>query len=397
MGRRLITSISCQSGTELWCFDQQICALVRINMESLQAEAIVPPMKIIEDEDYVVEKLIGWKEKILILPAQLNRRWVIYDKNSGNLEYVNFCNENHRPAATVLIEDRLILLPVCVKDPIIILDLPERKIIARHCFEDSCLFPAYGIETGEVHVDHAYGMEIWEARVEHGNIFFLIRGTSYYGKIRDEKICLVKIHTPELLWCADFCENNIWAMGSYGKYLYQFDEKGNLLRKFLTDLQTEIARILVGVHIFLIPLEKNKIWVFDRSDEQVKNIDIEMKENNRIFPPFPGNVEYWDYVEVKHAIWFLPLRNPLLVIDADTGKSQQKEITYENGFSSDKYWKYCNYVREKRKFSSFFYEDNDGELEQYMELIQRNTDKRKEERVYCGEIIWETMVEAEHG
>ena len=86
-----------------------------------------------------------------------------------------------------------------------------------------------------------------------------------------------------------------------------------------------------------------------------------------------------------------------MVIDADTGKSQQKEITYENGFSSDKYWKYCNYVREKRKFSSFFYEDNDGELEQYMELIQRNTDKRKEERVYCGEIIWETMVEAEHG
>ena len=50
-----------------------------------------------------------------------------------------------------------------------------------------------------------------------------------------------------------------------------------------------------------------------------------------------------------------------------------------------------------RSFSSFFYEDNDGELEQYMELIQRNTDKRKEERVYCGEIIWETMVEAEHG
>jgi hypothetical protein len=241
-------------------------------------------------------------------------------------------------------------------------------------------------------------MEIWEARVDQRNIFFLIKGTRYYGKIRNQEICFIKTHTPEPLLCADFYENSGWAVGSCGKYLYQFNEKGILLKSFFIDLKTEIARIIVKAkYIFFLPLEGNSIWIFDRKSEKVKTVSMEMKKSVSIFPPLLTVLHYWDYVEIKHEIWLLPLRHPLLIIDTDTGRIQQKEITYTDKFSTMKYWSCCNYVRNIRKQSSFFNENAEGELEKYMQLIQCNIDIPEKENECCGKIIWKTVVKMNRG
>lgn len=385
MMKRLITCVSCQRKEEIWCFDEQIYALCKIDKESLQAECLIHPTEILKDTDYEVRQMVAWRDKLLILPVQLNQWWVIYDKNTGSLEYADFCRENYRSSAVVLIDDRLVLLPASIKDPVIMLDLQKREIIARKYIGNSCFI----LEDG---------MEIWEAREEQGNIFFLIRGTCYYGQIRDLEIHLVKICTPEPLLCADFCENNGWAVGSNGKYLYQFDEEGNLRKESLIDLKTEIARIIVkSKYIFLLPLEGNQIWIFDRKSEDVKNIQMKVEKDAAIFPPITGILDYWDYVEIKREIWLLPLRHPLLMIDKDTGRSQQKEITYTYRLSAEKYWSCCNYVRSIRKQPSFFIENTDGELEKYLELIQENSNLSKEEKECCGEAIWKTVVKINHG
>lgn len=379
MKRKLVTCVSCQSGEQLWCFDEQLCALCKINKENLQAECVVSPMEVLEDETYEVRKLIAWRDKILILPVQLNQQWVIYDINTGKLEYGNFCTENHRSGASVLMGDRLVLLPVCIENPLIFIDLQEKEIIDRQYLRDPYLISKEG-------------MEIWEASVNQGKVYFLIRGTSYYGEIEDGKVRLVSIQAPEPLWCADFCERGGWAVGSKGNYLYQFDEKGNLVDSFSVQLKTEIVRILMKQNkVFLILTEGKGIWMFDKDSGKVRKIDMAREEEKATFPPFSGILDYWDYVETQNRICFLPLRHPMQVIDVETGRDQQKVITYSDDFSKRDYWSYCNYVRKIRWQCPFFNETLDGDFGNYLELIQGDISISKEKEKLYGEKIWDCL------
>lgn len=383
MKRKLITCVSCQSNGEFWCLDEQIYVLCKINMESLQAECKLSPMKILADELSEVRKLIAWEDKILILPAWLEQRWGVYDKNTGDLEYVNFLWERYELAEAVLIGDRLILIPVFANDPVVIMDLRERRIIARQYLQD-------------IHFTPNRKMEIWQVRDGDSKICFLLRGTRHYGEIREEQVRLVKIRAPETLWCADFYEDGGWAVGSYGKSLYQFDREGNLLDSISIDLKVEIVRMVVkSQYIFLLPAEGERIWIFDRNSRQVKQDNMAMEENEPILPPLLREPSYWGYQENEHTIWFLPLLYPLKIMDTDTLLCQQKVITYTERFSREKYWIYYKYAMFTRNIKNRFpiCENPVGNVEGYLEFMKNYSYVSEKERKLCGERIWEALCE----
>lgn len=322
MKRKLITYVSCKSGEELWCLDEQIYALCKIDVDNMQAECKISPMEILEEGISEVRKLISWGDKILLLPAQLDQRWGVYDKITGDLQYENFCKEGYQLGQAVLSGDRLIVVPIFATDPVAIISLNEKKIIARQYLQTPYFIPNKK-------------MEIWQIREGYGKIRFLIRGTCFYGQIKEEEVELVRVHAPEPLECADFYENEVWAVNGCGNCLYHFDEEGNLLESIPIELKTEVTKMLAkSRYIFLLSVE-DRIWIFDKNSRQIKQDCTEMEENVSILPPLSSEPAYWDYAESEHEIWFLPVLYPLQIMDADTLLCQQKVITYADSFSEE--------------------------------------------------------------
>lgn len=348
-------------------------------METLQVECIASPMQILADEGYEVRKLINWKNKIIILPVQIGKRWVIYDKLKKEIKYEKFCSDCYRVAEAVLSEDILILFSLSINNPIIVIDIQKRRIIQKIDFSISAL----GSDEG---------MGVWSAKVNRDGIYFFIQNSFFFGCLNQNGLSLIQIKVNEPLACADFCEDAGWAVTCCGKYLYHFDKEGNVLGKYLAEQGIAFTRIIAeNKKIFLFPLVEGEIRVFDVENELFKKIGTLHKNKVSGYLEFSNLPAYWGYVKKNLKMWFLPLKYPFQIIDLDTLTWEEKVLEYTDGFSEDKYEAYCRYVRNIKGFI-FSENSSNRKLKKYFELVDRNSvllTQRGEET--NGDIIWKTV------
>lgn len=384
MRETLVTCVSYQDGDYLWCFDEIICALSRINLVTLQVECVISPMQIFAEGEFKVRKLIGWKDKIIILPVRINKKWIIYNKQKNEIEYMNFCLEDFESSETFLIENKLYFLPICVEKPIIIIDLTKKEVIRR-----------ISLQHIEFHTNEK--MKIWDGKLNQGDICFLIRESCFYGRLNERSFHLIKLNVSKPLACADFYEGFIWAVDNDGKKIYKFDKKGNLIKDILLDAETKFTRILVEKEcIFLLPEYGYEILKFDTENEEEEKIG---KGSEMKFLDFPEMLEmielpvYWDYIKKDLEIWFLPFKGQLKKFNMNKLICDKRTIEYSDIFSSITYKKYLDYVR-KIKNKLIIYENSTKlNCKKYLELLKYG--KRLEKGILkksYADIIWKTLL-----
>lgn len=380
MKEPLISIISYQDEKFLWCYDYIICALSKINMKTLQVECVLTPMQILLDDQYEVLKLVGWKNKIILLPENIGKRWIIYDKLSEKVEYDIFCLENHSVAESFLIEDKLILIPIFIKNPIIIVDLQKRKEIKKIEFPN---------------IDFLQKSQIWNAKMDQKDICFLIPNSNYYGRLNNNKLSLIKIESLENLACADFHMGIGWAIDYQGKQLYQFNKEGKILRIYYINTGILFSKIIVkNQYIYLIPSFKSGIRVFNINHKSIKKIGEEKIKNSGLSEIF-AMVDYWGYTETNTHIWFLPLKYSLLIVNINTLSYRRELLEYPKIFSENQYWKYYKYVRTiKSTRDKFIFFENLGTttLKRYIKLIENGKNNIKITTISSwSKYIWETL------
>lgn len=378
MKENLISCVSYWDGEFLWCYDEVICALSKVNLTTLQVECILTPMQILNNGRFEVRKIIGWGNKLIILPCDIGNKWIIYNKDCGKLEQIYICSVHQRYAEAVLLEEnKLILFPISINAPILVIDLLKRIIIKKINLQN------LGLEVKN-------GMEIWNIKKDQGDICFFIQNSFFYGRLNNDGISLIKIDTSESFLCADFHDGIGWAIGNQGKHLYQFDRWGKVLNDYQTDAETEYIRIIAERNcVFLLPVDKSKLWVFCCVDKGGKEIGREIESLTIGYPEILGMPAYWDYIKEDNSIFFLPLKYPFQNIDINTLVCKEIALKYSEEFSETKYWEYCEYARKNRKIV-FSENTSNSSLRRYLELIQWNNWKsEKQKKVSCAKKIWE--------
>lgn len=378
MRKRLIGWLYHWDGEYLWCYDEKICALSRININTLDVVCMVSPMEILKNGWYKAGNLVGWGDKIMIVPLEIGKKWVIYDKQNGNVEHDFFCTESYQSIAGNVIGDNFIVLPCDVYNPVLSIDLHKRKVVKKFDLR----------KFGLVAVDN---MIILDAKVVEGNLFFLIKNSCFYGRVNNKEFQLIQIQGERVLECADFFESINWAVDRHGKVLYQFDKEGNILRELFVNAETEVGRIAVeNKFVFLLPAAQHQIKVFDTDRNQMDNINKrEETETLSIIETF-GSVGYWEYFKKDRDLWFLPWRYSLQVVNLSTFTCSAKEILYADDFSEKMYTEYYRYVRKVKRF--FYYENKNLEKYLALDLIkEKEFILVQESEKYFGKKIWETL------
>lgn len=376
MSEKLLGWIYHWDGTYLWCYDEKICTLSRTDINTMNVICAISPVQILKGEWYEVGNLIGWGDKLIIIPQNIEKEWVIYDKQNGHIEYGIFCSEKQLSVAGAVLRNNLILFPASVSDPILVIDLQKREIIKKISLQDYGLVPEHD-------------MVILDTKLDKGDICFLIRNSCYYGRINDTEFQLTRIQAGVKLECADFYGDTGWAVDHGGKVLYQFDKAGNLLGELSINVGTEFGRIAVeNKKIFLLPVNQSQLWAFDVDKNQIKEIDVQQKETSFSILETFGSAGYWGYVKNGQNMWFLPWRYPLQILNIDTLICSQADFLYTDNFSKKEYVEYREYVQRLKR--PIYYETaSDKTIEKYLALVkEKNFTLGKTDEEYFGKKIW---------
>lgn len=379
MKEKLISCVSYLDGDILWCYDEIICTLNQLNLKSLQVDPVISSYQLLVDGGYEVRKIIGWKEKIIIIPVETNKRWIFFDKIKRKVEYKKICTKCIRSVEAILDGDQLFLLPVSAYDPVIVVDLSIEEI-SKIVY----LFDSENRKKDKI--------EIWKAKLNKKDSCFFIQNSFFYGIIKRKRIQLIKIKIPDLLACVDFDDDFGWGIDINGKYLFKFDREGNLVRKYILESGILFAGIIVTKkYIFLIPYVKNEITIFNITEEKKEKIKVNNDD------PFFKHLEllnlpsYWDSVKNSNKLFFLPIKNNLLIIDLNTLSFEEKSLEYSEMFSEKLYWDYYNNVRKIRSKYEFYENGLNVTIKNYIQSIKHSSLYSLDRTRICGNEIWKTL------
>lgn len=377
MRKQIIGRVFCQDGEYLWCYDEIIGALSRINTETMEADCIVSPMQIFKEEAYEVGQLILWKDAIIIVPIEIGKNWIIYKKETGQLSYSKFSSENFKSETSYLNGDKLTLIPVSIKEPIVVIDLLERMIVKKVSFPD-------------IGSDLESFMEIYDLKIDQRDVCFLIRNSFFYGRFSEkEELKLIRIQSDESLACADFSMGAGWAVNGTGSRLYHFDKEGNLLKSISINEKNKFGMMILEERkIFLLPVKGTGLKVFDIDNECMIRIDMQTEKVPICFQEMFCFPDYWYYLKKNDFIWILPLKYPLQIINVETLECKSKSLEYSNDFSLRMYREYHEYAQRKK---SFIFQENSlmSSFGRYLELVkQGDTVLSKGDKMTYGKKIW---------
>lgn len=378
MKKSVISCVSCNDSDGLWMFDEMINCLCKINKKSLQAEYIVSSRDIFVNEWYPIKKMIKWKDKLIMLPLQLWKKWIFIDIKSGEISHIEVGSESHESKESVIFLEKMVILPLYVKSPITVIDLQGL------------------VQTDKIYIkDIGFGAEsyICSVKVYMGHIYFLVAWSRYIGCLGTEGLKMIKMDVSEILFCGDFLDGAVWAIGHGGEYLYKFDLSGKLLDAYTTGFNFEITRIIAyGSRIIFMPQKDKDLWEFNTENRKFNKVFTGTDKD--ILSEFPEKAElpsYWDYMIVNEDIWIMPLKQPLIILKNGVTGYIEKRIEYNEFFSEYMYWKNYMLIRKKRdKF--LFLEKYDSEIKGYLAVLRKLERIDKPESGFTGSVIWKNLI-----
>lgn len=355
MAEKLCVCAACHNRDAVWWCDVIIGGLHCANKKTREIRCVVSPMQMYREGYFSVRKLIDWHDKILILPTDLEKTWIVYDIAAEEISYFHPVSFHYVSEESVVIGSGLVCIPFFSNKPVLVIDLDTMQCIDK-------------IDIWQKGKKPENIFEIWSASVAETGISFLLRNSAYWCSIKGGKAQIVTLEIPEPVSCADLCGSDGWALGMKGKTLYKFDGNGKCRAEIPIKLQTEFVRLIATQrYIFLLPQEGSGLYVYDQYMQRFEIMNSGLTENEHLIPDQLYVCSYWDYIIEGKSIQFMPCKYPHLIVDLETLECRQKEPGYPEGFSKKCYWNYYLWIQELRK--KVFWEEVKNSLAGFLNMV----------------------------
>lgn len=379
---------ACLDQEQLWVLDDIIVGLYSIDQKTFETKCVIDYQKLFPSGKFNVSSLFKWKEDyIVIIPREINRKWIFYNKITGKIEYRKIIERKCQEIFIAADQERnqLYFLPLYIHDPILIVDMNT-----LNCLQI--------IENWSKKVPDNCYLTAWKGAYNGQYVFFPIMNTKILVRIdcRTRKVNLLELSMSENIIDLDYALGELWILPIGGNRLYQVDENGKIINtvKLLMEnsiLLPDFARIVADKrYLFLLPYYRNGIYVYDKLEKKTHIIpkeilDIRRKKNKEFY------LRYWEYCVKENQICFLPYHNSYVEIDLDTLACHKKELCYPTMWSDEE--KIKKHIQSHISEEDFTLREIDVcGLEVYLEYTKHLINKKiLRENVCASKIAWNML------
>ncbi len=358
MAEKLCVCAVCQNDEAFWCCDVIIGGLHRVDKFTGKIRCVVSPRQMYQEGFFSVRKLLCWRDKILILPTELNRKWIVYDIATEKIRFIHPVSFPYFSEETIIVGTQAFCVPFVSDKPVLVLDMDTMQCMAR-------LDIFYEGEKTES------PFEIWNASVLGNGICFLMRDSNCLCRINGRDVKTIMLDIPETAGCADFYGDEGWVLTSGGTNLYRIDTDGKCLGRIPMKIRQEFVRLAATPrYIFLLPREGSTISVYDQYMQCFKYINSDKPEVGHLLPEPLYVGAYWDYMISENQIYFMQCKYALLIVDLDTLEYRQRDLHYSESFSKKNYWNYYWWIQQM--YRKEFKEPMMYSLKGYLKMVTYN-------------------------
>ncbi len=382
-------TFACTDQDALWVIDEIIYGLYSINKTTFEVKCIIDSKRLFRYGNFKPYGLFIWKEEyIVIIPVELHKKWVIYNKITGQIEYKKVMEEKYKGVFIGIDEaaEQAYFCPVTRDDPITVIDLKTFRCIQALKFLSTNVF------------DGSYTVP-WKGISSEKYILFPVRGTRYIVRLNygSDQVKFIESDITEGIADIGFYFGELWVLPMEGEKIYKLDEEGKkiacveLTINYQNISASEIALIVVQKnYVFLLPYHQHTIFVYDKSKRKM----IKIAEEGYTLPVTlkTKSMVYWAYYIENNKICFLPFQNKFLQVDLDRLSYEQKDLCYPQEIKRDNenFYYIWNHVLE---FNDYMIEIDKYSPKSFFDYIQNESyaDKMKTTANCYGEKIWSNL------
>lgn len=376
---------ACLDHDKVWVIDDIICGLYVIELKTLKTKCVVDSWQLFKYEKFEPQSIITWRDEyILIIPREIHRYWVFYNKITEKIEYRKIIKDEYKEILIAIDQDRkqLYFCPMRIDDPILIVDFDT-------------LICSQVIENWNNKVLCSSDTVAWKGAYNGKYVFFSIKNTQTLVRISCEtyKVEQIELNIPEKIIDVDYAFDELWILPVSGNNVYQIDENGKIVKiiKLFVDgseyfIPNFIRIIVQEKYLFFFPCYEGGIYVYDKIKKKVQIIadsSLSLKEKSKNY-----SVKYWEYYIKNNQLNLLPIFDKFIEIDLDNLQYKKKDLFYPTLWPNKKsLWKSIwNHVFES---NDILIEKDGHALESFFDYIlykASNLNIKKAE--YIGEKIW---------
>lgn len=370
----------------IWTSDETIGGLYAIDKLTFEVRVILDPSQVFKYEKFKIQSIIQWNNYIILVPAQLDQRWVIYDKDNGTVEYRAVVGIRGETAGICIIGKRGVLIPGSTSSPVIIVNLETMTVlrIIRNWNES--------IEYGS--------REFWGTRpgvIAGEDIFFHLYDTRYFVKIGQNSTDIFRLQIPNGIASLSYSDNEFWILPTGGDCIYGVDREGKIIETAYLKINGKPLRaddfvriVSVEKYVFLLPVQGKRFCVYDRGRKELTKLPIKGKSLKNQIPLLRYKTSYWGYCIDINKLYFMPVENRLLEIDLDTLEWRERTVYLPESMSGRGLWYWFGWSQWCTKGNASSEWDADS-IGLYCDMLSKSNALCESGDSKQGERIWKEL------
>ena len=380
----LRTVTACVDGRYIWTSDEALGGLCTIDRITFEVKSVLNTFQMNRYGKFHPKTIFEWKENIVIVPYELDRKWIVYNRVTGKIQYKNVVNSKWKTTGMHVVGENAYLAPNSVQDPIIILDL--NSLTCVHIIED----------WGKKLPANKDQFVVWESVAMNTGISFSLYGTKYWIKVNHNNTKSYTLDIPYRIRNVDIWEDKMWILPTEGNFLCVADVDGRVLEIIHLSINNSpistadfVKIVATERYIFLLPFSDKGIFVYDKSEKRI--IIITSNVIKSMFPLQGFTVPYWEYFIEDGNICFMPWENRFLTINLDNLECSQRDIFLPEMISGIKLGKW---LRWNQFYNEMFINQETNEDEMlglYLEFVKKSYNVYEQKDKNCGKAILDIM------
>ncbi len=378
----------CVDDEFIFSHDEGIGGLYSINKSTLEIKNILTPYQIFKYGKFEVKSIFQWNEKVIIVPCELYKDWIIYSKVSKKVQYRKIIKALKKTSGIYLMGEIGFLLPVTKEDSIFIINLNTLTVIkeimdwSRDLLKESetpfSVWPLAGLVIGS-------------------ELYFNIFDTKYLLKLTEKSLKKYILDIPFGIRSMDCSNNEIWVLPADGECIYLIDKNGKVLEtvflgkdKHQFSTSDYIKIISTEKYLFLLPFHKMKICIYDKRNKNIVSMIPKNTNLKNIYPLRCNPASYWEYFIEKEKLFLMPLENKCLIINLNSLEWEVKNIflpSYISQYGLQFWYEWSQLFVNL----SLYIEVRSKALNIYCEIIECECDLFRKNKEHIGRVIWKEI------
>lgn len=370
----------------IWTSDETIGGLYTIDKLTFEVRVILDPSQVFKYEKFKIQSIVQWKNYIILVPAKLDQRWVIYDKDSGTVEYQTVVGIHGETAGMCIIGKRGVLVPGSISSPVIIVNLETMTVLRM-------------IRNWNESIEYS-SRDFWGTRpgvIVGEEVFFHVYDTRYFVKIGHNSADVFRLQIPNSIASLSYSDNEFWILPTGGNCIYGVDREGKIIEIANLEVNGESLKaddfvriVSVQKYVFLLPVQGKNFCVYDKGRRKLAKLHIKEETFKNQIPLLCYKTSYWGYCIDINKLYFMPVENKLLEIDLDTLEWKERTVYLPTSMSGRGLWYWFGWCQWCTKGNASSEWDADS-IRLYCDMLSEGNAIRESGDSKQGERIWKEL------